>query len=509
MNKFKKTVAFTIILCTLLSSLAGCNDSKDNDLSDTRATTEQTTVTQTENISTEAETEEATSVVEAEESTSAETEENESTPIDYSQISNLPYIYQQVLDNKKSFILYGDEMFIDEYKSPYLQKQLSTCNHVEYSILDMDGNGDVELLIKGWTEDILVLHIENDIVYGYDFTFRGMYNVEEDGSFCWNNNAGNSYGVSKLVFKNQECNIVEIYRVENDNTYYVNNKEVSKEEFDLLITNRENVNQITWYDMATYPKQIDGKILYNDWDFPECAIYQDNNGEFFVHIKAWNIYRKIDLSSIKWEDGYGPVFKFNSFSISDDSASIAIYNYDTKYSYISIYHIEKGTLDVQEYSAQFEATSFYECAEFGINMIDEQITYFFLYGETNPDYKLGNSFIRFETFDGGKSWGDPQNISKDHYKYYCEKMEFLTKDFGYCIHGHGDVFSTLLTTDGGSTWEHAKITFPFDVNDLITYKNIKMTNNQYILTVTVHTTNTYDLQYISTDFVNWTLCEPQ
>ena len=235
MKRFKKVVVFATILCALLSSMLGCNNNKIHNSTDqnTSVTSEQDTI--------------ETQI----------TEENESTPNDYSQISNLPDIYQQVLDNKKSFTLRGGEVFIDEYKSPYLQKQLSTCDCVEYAVLDMDGNGDVELLIKGWSEDILVLHIENDVVYGYDFTFRGMYNVAEDGSFCWNTNAGNTYGVSKLIFKNKECDIVEIYRVENDNTYYVNNKEVNKEEFDLFITNRKNVNQITWYDIATYPKEIE------------------------------------------------------------------------------------------------------------------------------------------------------------------------------------------------------------------------------------------------------------
>ena len=53
MNKFEKTVAFTIILCTLLSSLAGCNDSKDNDLSDTRTTTEQSSETHFEESTTD------------------------------------------------------------------------------------------------------------------------------------------------------------------------------------------------------------------------------------------------------------------------------------------------------------------------------------------------------------------------------------------------------------------------------------------------------------------------
>ena len=50
MNKFKKTVAFTIILSALLSSMAGCNKSPDTDLETTKTdiTTEQASITPSE-----------------------------------------------------------------------------------------------------------------------------------------------------------------------------------------------------------------------------------------------------------------------------------------------------------------------------------------------------------------------------------------------------------------------------------------------------------------------------
>ena len=49
MNKFEKTVAFAIILCTLLSSLAGCKDNKSNAPSDT-STKQETTIALETNI---------------------------------------------------------------------------------------------------------------------------------------------------------------------------------------------------------------------------------------------------------------------------------------------------------------------------------------------------------------------------------------------------------------------------------------------------------------------------
>ena len=164
MNKFKKTVAFTIILCTLLSSLAGCNDNKDNDLSDTRATTEQTTVTQTENISTEAESEEDTSVVEAEESTSAESEETTDSNSEESTapelIDSLPINYKHMLQNKRNFALGGQgvkeptNIFIGQYKHPNSDKYLYEYDTVEYAMV---GEYDYKLFIKDGDGNILMI----------------------------------------------------------------------------------------------------------------------------------------------------------------------------------------------------------------------------------------------------------------------------------------------------------------------------------------------------------------
>lgn len=191
---------------------------------------------------------------------------DEKTPLqsDYSQMNNLPNIYKQVLDNKKNFTLHGEKIFIDEYKCPYLQKYLSACDLVEYCIVDMDGDGDVEMLIRGWTQDILVLREENNDVYGYDFSFRSMYNVATDGSFCWNDNAGNTYGVSKLSFANRICQLIELYRVEinqenNETIYFIENEEKTREEFELYITECSSVGQIAWYKLDMYPKKISDK----------------------------------------------------------------------------------------------------------------------------------------------------------------------------------------------------------------------------------------------------------
>lgn len=178
--------------------------------------------------------------------------------VDYSNINNLSQNYLQVIKNEKPFLFMGEEVLIDNYKSPYIQEYLNQCDNVQYAVLDMDGDGEVEVLISGWTSDILVLHEENGNIYGFDFTFRGMYNVKTDGSYYWNTNQGNTYGCSKLSFENGICSVVELnraeYREDGSSDFFVNGVKVAKGEYDSAIENIYVVDNVTWYKLSIFPK---------------------------------------------------------------------------------------------------------------------------------------------------------------------------------------------------------------------------------------------------------------
>ena len=188
---------------------------------------------------------------------------NLSMSLDYSDLNNLPQNYLQVIKSEKPFLFMGEEVFIDNYKSPYLQKYLTQYDNVQYAVLDMDGNGKEEVLISGWTGDILVLHDENGSVYGFDFTFKEMYNVRTDGSYYWNTNQGNTYGCSKLSLKKGVCSVIELSRTEisddGDTDFFVNGAKVSKEEHDLFIESYFDMVNVTWYKLSIFPKNIEDK----------------------------------------------------------------------------------------------------------------------------------------------------------------------------------------------------------------------------------------------------------
>lgn len=183
--------------------------------------------------------------------------------VDYSNINNLPQNYLRVIKNEKPFLFMGEEVLIDNYKSPYLQEYLNQCDNVQYAVLDMDGDGKEEVLISGWTSDMLVLHEENGNIYGFDFTFRGMYNVKTDGSYYWNTNQGNTYGCSKLSFENGICSVVELNRAEfredGSSDFFVNGVKVAKGEYDSAIENISVVDNVTWYKLSIFPKKIEDK----------------------------------------------------------------------------------------------------------------------------------------------------------------------------------------------------------------------------------------------------------
>lgn len=171
----------------------------------------------------------------------------------------IPEVYLQVLHNQQG-IRFGDQaVLIAEYTSPYLQKKLIECDTAEYAAVDMDGDGEKELLLKGWSDDILVLREENGTVYGYDFVFRSMYQVKLDGTYSWNSNEGRTYGYARLSFikGNGQFQTVEVNRVESDGNngqtkYFVANAEVSRAEYDDSVAQLSSVKELAWHSLEEF-----------------------------------------------------------------------------------------------------------------------------------------------------------------------------------------------------------------------------------------------------------------
>ena len=215
----KKALVFILILAMTICSFVACDSKKDN-------------------------------------STDMPTEASIQSPVDYSDINNLPENYLSVIQGKDSFTLMGEEININDYNIHSIGLPLLSFDSALYGVVDMDGDGNIEVLLsdaKGG--DILVLHLENEAVCGYSFDFRSMYHVMADGSFHWTASAGRKYGASRLSFIHENyCQITELYRVEHDYEdsesfkLFIADSEVTEEEYDEYIKSTSS-EEITWYKL--------------------------------------------------------------------------------------------------------------------------------------------------------------------------------------------------------------------------------------------------------------------
>lgn len=138
--------------------------------------------------------------------------------------SDVPEFYWDALNNRQPIYFlngcYGEEChsgpcfaWLDDHRFPYLYNEIATSDYVGYAVVDMDGDGNQEVLIRDG--DTLLLREKDGIVYAYSFVFRSMDYVYIDGTFTWGGSAGRNYGVRKLKFN-------------DDNTYqWISLKEVN------------------------------------------------------------------------------------------------------------------------------------------------------------------------------------------------------------------------------------------------------------------------------------------
>lgn len=134
------------------------------------------------------------------------------------------------------------------------QNSIASFESVEICYLDIDGDGIPELLLRGGMGDHLILRYYNGTVYLYEYSYKEMGRVYEDGSFSWHSKTyleDNSinYGVSRLTFDGSELREQSLYVIfegENESYFTVNGKLTSKSELYAYIENRKDIKEVTW-----------------------------------------------------------------------------------------------------------------------------------------------------------------------------------------------------------------------------------------------------------------------
>ncbi len=158
-------------------------------------------------------------------------------------------VYASVLANKKQYceINYypssnGTKTYNNRYK--YI-KDYDPDSYYDsfsrYAIVDMDGDGDIECVVEA-SQIRLLLFVEEDKIYGHTFGFRGMDNIQKNGTYSWHGlseEGGLTYGERKLSLSGIECTETDLWHIDNDGEenvrYYIGDRQVTENELNAYV----------------------------------------------------------------------------------------------------------------------------------------------------------------------------------------------------------------------------------------------------------------------------------
>ncbi len=124
--------------------------------------------------------------------------------------------------------LRGRYEYLKDCTTPYMQTPLYKIkDSLRYAYQDLDGDGMDELIID--CGDTLILRYYKGTVFLYDFTFRNLYCLNTDGSYCWNHTGQSfEYGMKQLYFEGSELKSKVLYRVVDNIAFYIGEACVSE-----------------------------------------------------------------------------------------------------------------------------------------------------------------------------------------------------------------------------------------------------------------------------------------
>lgn len=234
----KKWVCF-LVAGVLLMGMTACGKTPDASVDGTPAQGTTTTSAQDTTTTTAAQNKTTTTAqnktnTSAQATTTTSAQNTTTTTMHVPSMDKMPTHFAALLENQQKFRVAsyaGDKNPPAYVLSSYLAKRRDSIQ--SYAILDMDEDGEQELILRlAAEEDKLIITKDGDSYFGFFFSLRGMYRINTDGTFNWNTNAGKTYGCSKLQFTGSDYEEIELWRVETAEddsvVYYVNEEIVSE-----------------------------------------------------------------------------------------------------------------------------------------------------------------------------------------------------------------------------------------------------------------------------------------
>ena len=204
------------------------------------------------------------------------------------------------------------------------------------ALVDMDNDG-IEELILSYDSFFILLHLENDKVYGTDFHLSSMETIYTDGSFSWSHTDdifGYECGISRVSFVNGIKKVEELCRTEGDSKFFIGGVQVTKDKYyDYLDESERTPITFTTFDTDF----LDGnklkaiKIASDYWGINDGDFDSERGLRYRVICN-----RKIDE---RWYEVSLYHFVYNSYY---EHLEIATVNIETKEIQVTPYPDGKG-----------------------------------------------------------------------------------------------------------------------------------------------------------------------
>ena len=228
----KKYRAFLLCLIMLLSS---CNSDKENDTASSNNDTtdkEQNSAQSYDNTATDNN---------AATDNNTTTNNNTTTDEPIFEKSEEHYIAMRAYAS----VIKGEAFAIDErlgeinlkdYHFPSNNTRLEECKLLEKAVLDVDGDGIGEFVIKSSDQEYIILRYYNGKVYSYCLDSCDYYKFNTNGTFYWAispDTTAMECGLSKITFDGESLSIKSLYSLKGPMQceYFVDGKAVTAKEY--------------------------------------------------------------------------------------------------------------------------------------------------------------------------------------------------------------------------------------------------------------------------------------
>lgn len=173
-------------------------------------------------------------------------------------------VFEKILNYEMK--INSEDKYLWEFDFPF-GINIVNLESIEICYLDMDGDGIEELLLRSNIKDHIILRYYNGSVCIYEYSYKEMARVYEDGSFSWSSptyleDHSRQYGFSMLSFNENSARVNSLYTVfegENESYFIIDEKFASKNELDTLIKSRKNIKEVAWTTYTLDPDKIPAK----------------------------------------------------------------------------------------------------------------------------------------------------------------------------------------------------------------------------------------------------------